>query len=58
MKICAMCGEIKLEEHFKKYKHKVNNKDYINFDSYCVDCRRLYDKEQHRVQRERRRCLI
>ena len=54
MKMCAMCQEIKSEEFYRKYKHKVNNKEYINEDSYCIDCRRLYDKEQHRIQRARK----
>lgn len=56
-KMCKMCYEIKEENQFRKYKHKVNNKEYINTDSYCKNCRKLYDKEQHRIQRERRKEL-
>ena len=61
-KMCTMCYEIKETSQYRKYKHKVNKKEYIHIDSYCIDCRKLYDKEQHRIQRERRKelrtCLI
>ena len=57
MKICAMCGEFKAKDKFRKYKHNVNNKIYIHEDSYCIDCRRLYDKEQHRIKRARKKDL-
>ncbi len=58
MKICTMCGEIKSKENYRKYKHIVNNKEYISEDSYCMNCRRLYDKEQHRIQRERKKLIM
>ena len=58
MKMCSMCGEVKPYTDYKTYKHKVNNKEYISTDSYCINCRRLYDKEQHRIQRERRKGKI
>lgn len=54
-RMCAMCGEVKEETEYRKNKHTVNKKEYINIDSYCKDCRKLYDKEQHRIQRERRK---
>jgi len=58
MKMCTMCGEIKSEDKYRKYKHKVNNKVYENIDSYCIECRRLYDKEQHRIQRARKELKV
>lgn len=57
MKLCAMCGETKELDRFRKYKHTVNKKIYIHEDSYCIECRRLYDKEQHRIQRARKKDL-
>lgn len=54
MRLCAMCAEFKKDENFRSYKHIVRNKEYIHTDSYCIDCRRLYDKEQHRIQRARK----
>lgn len=55
MKMCTMCGGLKEENEYRKYKHTVNGKEYISMDSYCKDCRRLYDRDQHRVQRGRRK---
>lgn len=55
MKICKICYLTKDESEFKTYKHKVNNKIYLNIDSYCKECRKMYDKEQHRIQRARRK---
>lgn len=55
MRTCSMCGELKSNENFRKYKHFVNNKEYISTDSYCKNCRKLYDKEQHRIQRARKK---
>lgn len=57
-KMCSICYETKDETEFRKNKHTVNGKQYINLDSYCIDCRRLYDKERHRVQRARKADLL
>lgn len=54
-KQCAICYSIKEEKEFRVYKHKVNDLVYNNLDSYCIDCRRLYDKERHRIQRARKK---
>lgn len=53
MKMCTMCRKVKEDNEYRQYKHTVNNKQYISTDSYCKDCRRLYDREQHRIYRER-----
>lgn len=52
---CVICFQVKDEKEFRTYKHKVNNLVYNNFDSYCIECRRLYDKERHRIQRARKK---
>ena len=54
-RMCAMCRETKEETEYRRNKHTVNNKEYINIDSYCKECRRLYDRDQHRIQRARRK---
>ena len=50
-KQCAMCLEVKNIENFRKNKHIVHGKMYNHYDSYCKDCRRLYDKEWKRIKR-------
>lgn len=55
MKMCTMCREVKEDSDYRLYKHTVNNKIYINTDSYCKDCRRLHDRDQHRIQRARKK---
>lgn len=55
MKMCTMCREVKEDNEYRQYKHTVNNKQYVSTDSYCKDCRRLHDRDQHRVQRARRK---
>lgn len=54
-RMCTMCRETKEESEYRRNKHTVNKKEYINIDSYCKDCRRLYDRDQHRKQRARRK---
>lgn len=54
-RMCAMCRETKEESEYRRNKHTVNNKEYINIDSYCKECRRLYDRDQHRIQRARKK---
>lgn len=51
-KKCAMCGEVKYVEDFRKYKHKIQGMVYNSYDSYCIDCRRFYDKQWKRIKRE------
>ena len=58
MRICKICYEEKCNDEFRQYKHRVFSKEYINFDSYCKTCRRLYDKEQRRISRARRKDLV
>lgn len=55
MKTCAYCYENKKIEDFKTYKHKVNNKIYTSLDSYCKKCRKVYDKEMHRIYRAKKK---
>lgn len=52
-KICGICYIEKNISEYRQNKHTINNKIYINTDSYCKDCRRMYDKERRRIQRAR-----
>lgn len=58
MRTCKICFEKKQDKEFRQYKHRVLNKEYINYDSYCKDCRRMYDKEQRRISRARKKELL
>ena len=55
MRMCTMCGKVKEDTEYKLYRHTVNNKVYISTDSYCKNCRRLHDRDQHRIQRARKK---
>lgn len=57
-KICKICYEEKDITQFRQNKHTVNHTIYINTDSYCIDCRRMYDKERRRIQRARKKDLL
>ena len=58
MRRCKICYENKELSEYRTYKHKIGNKIYLSIDSYCIECRRMYDKEQHRIQRERRKMQV
>ena len=58
MRTCKICYKEKQDKEFRQYKHIVYNREYINFDSYCKDCRRMYDKEQRRISRARKKDLV
>jgi hypothetical protein len=50
MKImCSMCGQVKNADQFYYNKRKKR------YNSYCMNCNRLYIKEYMRIYRERKK---
>lgn len=53
VKMCSMCGEVKVEEENFRMINRSNGKNFRN--CYCKKCEKLYIKEYMRIYRERRR---
>lgn len=44
---CRRCGKKKLPEEFGYNRYKKNHRD-----SYCIQCKKEYNKEYHRIKKD------